>query len=145
MAALLSVALAAIAVFLECGCAFAGDYPISGAWTVAPARASQIAAVERACRAYRRRENLAEQASAGRLVIFGSDTSTWYDSRGVRVCKNVTIRPLEGKSFHLVDLCQADFEHQRKQEGYNMKRLNRLQVFITPEGASTYELIGCPG
>jgi len=146
MAVLLSVALAALAVLLECGSsAVAGEYPISGAWTVAPAKASQIAAVERACQAYRRKEDLAERASAGHLVVFASGTSTWYDSRGVRVCKNIAIRPAEEKSFHLVDSCRTGSQHQQKQERYSMKRLNRLQVFVTPEGAATYELIGCPG
>ena len=36
--------------------------------------------------------------------------------------------------------------HEQKRESYKLRRLNSLQVYITPDGkdAVPYELIGCP-
>ena len=36
--------------------------------------------------------------------------------------------------------------HEQKRESNKLRRLNSLQVFITPDGedAAHYELIGCP-
>lgn len=124
--------------------AAAAGYPISGAWTVAPSNSRQIADVRRACQAYRRKENLAQRASAGRLIVFKSDVSTRYDKSGTHTCRNLISTAVGKRSFHLVDLCESGRE--RKRESYKLRRLNSLQVFITPDGGSTtsYELIGCP-
>ena len=52
------------------GNALAGNYPIAGAWTVAPRNSREIVDVRRACQAFRRKEDLAAKASAGRLIVF---------------------------------------------------------------------------
>jgi hypothetical protein len=141
-------------VFIACsaiwlawlGDAAATGYPISGAWTVAPSNSRQIAYVRRACQAYRRKENLAETASAGHLIVFRSNVSTRYDNSGIRTCRNLMSTAVGKRSFHLVDLCRDASGHDKKRESYKLRRLNSLQVFITPDGGSTrsYELIGCP-
>jgi hypothetical protein len=127
------------------GDAAAAGYPISGAWTVAPSNSRQIADVRRACQAYRHNQNLEKRASAGRLIVFKSNVSTHYDRSGTRTCQNLMSTAVGKKSFHLVDLCEYASGHEKKRESYKLRRLNSLQVFITPDGGSTtYELIGCP-
>ena len=123
----------------------AASYPISGAWTVAPSNSRQIVFVRHACQAFRRKEGLTKKGSAGRLVIFRLGESTWYNRRGTRVCRNIFSKPVDKKSFRLVDVCRTSTGHA-EQESYTLKRLNSLQVFITPDGTGsrTYELIGCP-
>lgn len=125
--------------------ALATTYPISGAWTVAPSNGRQIAAVQRACQAFRRKEDVKAKGSAGRLVVFRGGESTWYNGRGARTCRNLSNRAADKRSFYLVDSCRDDAGHTQ-QKSYTLKRLNSLQVFITPSdaGSNTYELIGCP-
>ena len=79
------------------------------------------------------------------LVIFRLGELTWYNRRGTRVCRNIFSKPVDKKSFRLVDVCRTSTGHA-EQESYTLKRLNSLQVFITPDGTGsrTYELIGCP-
>jgi hypothetical protein len=125
--------------------AFAASYPISGAWTVAPNSAPQIGPVQRACQAFRRREDVKVKGAAGRLVVFRGGESTWYNRHGARTCRNLSNRATDKRSFHLTDSCRDNAGHT-EQKSYTLKRLNRLQVFITPNdaGSNTYELIGCP-
>ena len=44
----------------------------------------------------------------------------------------------------MVDVCRHD--DITEQKSYTLKRLNSLQVFITPDNATarTYQIIGCP-
>jgi hypothetical protein len=125
--------------------ALAANYPISGAWTVAPSNSRQIVDVRRACQAFRRKEDLEAKGSAGRLVVFWGEESTWYNRHGTRVCRNISNKATDKSSFHVVDVCRNETGHTQ-QKSYTLKRLNRLQVFITPSdsASSTYELIGCP-
>ena len=71
------------------GQTLAANYPISGAWTVAPTNSRQIVYVRHACQAFRRKEDLTLKAAAGRLVILRAGESTWYNNIGTRVCQNV--------------------------------------------------------
>ena len=127
------------------GRTLAANYPISGAWTVAPSNSRQIVDVRHACQAFRRKEDLATKASAGRLVVFRAGKSTWYNTRGTRMCRNVSGKTVGNKSFHLIDICRNSTGHI-EQESYTLKPLNSLQVFIAPDraGSRTYELIRCP-
>jgi hypothetical protein len=147
MSSIRYVVLAAVAALLGGqGAAPAANYPIAGAWTVAPSNSSEIAKVQRACQAYRRKENLAERGAEGHLMVFKSDTMTKYDKDGAHVCKNVSVRPSGKKTFELVDSCPAASGRGRVRTQYKIRELNSLQVFIIPEGRSgdSYELVGCP-
>lgn len=126
------------------GQTLAANYPISGAWTVAPTNSRQIVYVRHACQAFRRKEDLTLKAAAGRLVILRAGESTWYNNIGTRVCQNVSSKAVGKKSFHLVDVCRENSGHIER-KSYTLKRLNSLQVIITPDsvGSGTYELIGC--
>ena len=125
--------------------ALAANYPIFGAWTVAPDSGREIAHVQRACQAFRRKEGLEVKGAEGRLVVFRGAESAWYDGRGRRICRNLSNKATGKTSFRLVDVCRSDAGHS-EQMSYTLKRRNSLQVFITPgdAGSRTYELIGCP-
>jgi hypothetical protein len=125
--------------------ALAANYPISGAWTVAPDSGREIAHVQRACQAFRRKEALEVKGAEGRLVVFRGAVSTWYNEHGQCICRNLSNKAT-GKTFFVSSMSVENDAGRSEQMSYTLKRRNSLQVFITPgdEGSRTYELIGCP-
>ncbi len=85
------------------------------------------------------------KGSAGRLIVFRGEESTWYNLHGTWTCRNLSNRAADKRSFHLVDICRDD-AGRTAQKSYTLKRRNNLQVLILPSDAAsnTYELIGCP-